>query len=119
MSSRLGVLVVCLLALSPAAALAGDEPAPPCPAPARPLPGVACWAVPSDTGRYVGYSVGGGCLVRGAEPGPDQGTWGWDYGGLLIHPHIRLLWCYCAHRRDVPAYRTTGTNVHGHSPSSP
>ncbi len=113
----LGVLVACLLALSPALVMA-DDPAPACPHPARPRPGLACWAVPSDTGRYVGYPVGGGCLLRGSPPGPEQGTWGWDYAGPF-HPHIDLLWCNCGRRRDVPAYRTTGTNVKGHSPSSP
>jgi hypothetical protein len=110
---RLGVLIVPLLALAAAPA---DEP-PPC-AP-RPVPGVAWWARPSDTGHYVGYSVGGGRLWHGDPPAPDEGTWGWDYGGLLLHPHIRLLWSRGCWRRDVPAYRTVGTNVKGHSPSSP
>lgn len=116
---RLGVGIVPLLAVSFAAAAApADDPPAACPTPARPVPGVAWWARPSDTGRYVGYSVGGGCLWRGYPPAPDQGTWGWDYSGLL-HPHINLLWCHCGRRRDVPAYRTVGTNVKGHSPSSP
>jgi hypothetical protein len=80
---------------------------------------VAWWAVPSDTGHYVGYSVGGSRVWHGCEPAPDEGTWGWDYGGLLVHPRIRLLWSHGGWRRDVPAYRTVGTNVKGRSPSSP
>lgn len=104
---HLALFIVPFLAASSAAA---DEP--------RPVPGVAWWARPSDTGHYVGYSVGGGSLWRGDAPAPDQGTWGWDYGGLL-HPHIKLLWGRNSWRRDVPAYRTVGTNVKGHSPSSP
>ena len=40
-------------------------------------------AVPSDTGRYVGYWVGGGAVSRrhGDGPAPHEGTWGWDYTG--------------------------------------
>ncbi len=117
---RLGLLALPLLALSLwSAAASADEPTAGCPPPARPVPGLACWAQPSDTGRYVGYSVGGDCLVRGETPASDQGTWGWDYGGLLLHPHIKLLWCRCTSRRDISAYRTVGTNVKGHSPTSP
>ncbi|HEX5272339.1 MAG TPA: hypothetical protein VFW33_17700 [Gemmataceae bacterium] len=113
---RLGLLIVPLLVVSLARA---DEPAPCCAPHARPVPGVAWWARPSDTGRYVGYQVGGGCPWRGDGPGPDEGTWGWDYGGLLVHPHINLLWCRCGNRRDVPTYRSTGTTLKGNNPSSP
>jgi hypothetical protein len=60
-------------------------------------------ARPSDTGRYYGYYVGGGCgrfglgccgrLCKGGRgPAPDEGTWGWDYGGLIVHPFIALGW---------------------------
>ena len=113
------VCVTCLVvALWPGPAPADDPPpaAATCPAPPRPVPGVAWWARPSDNGHYIGYYVGGGCLWRGSEPGPDQGTWGWDYCGWL-HPHIKLLWCPCD-RGYVPAYRTTG-KVKVHSASSP
>src|SRR5687767_14189265 len=38
------------------------------------------WAIPSDTGSYVGYQVGGGaCSDRhSGPPYPHEGTWGWD-----------------------------------------
>ena len=79
---RLGVLIVPLVAVSLAAGAAGPTSRAGLRPPARPVPGVAWWARPSDTGQYVGYSVGGGCLCAGDAPAPDQGTWGWDYGGL-------------------------------------
>jgi hypothetical protein len=70
-------LALLLVGLWPAVASAEDvKPPPPSACPCRPSPGVACWAVPSDTGHYIGYPVGGGCLCRGAAPAPGQGTWG-------------------------------------------
>ena len=45
---------------------------------------VSPWARPSDTGRYVGYLVGGGAVCRGDGPTADEGTWGWDYTGLVL-----------------------------------
>src|SRR5687768_16561419 len=84
-----------------AGAAAGGEPSPPnhvppaMPCRHRPAPGQACWAQPSDTGHYVGYWVGGGCLRKGDPPTPDEGTWGWDYGGCLFPKRVYLLWCHC------------------------
>jgi hypothetical protein len=119
---RLGLSCLILLAgsLCPATAL-GEGPVAPAVSccPARPVPGVAWWAVPSDTGHYVGYYVGGGCLWRGDAPTPDQGTWGWDYAACSFLPRIKLLWCRCeGGRANVPVYRTVGPKPH-HSPSSP
>jgi hypothetical protein len=118
---RLGLSFLILLTGSLCPAAHGEESAAQpasCP-PARPVPGVAWCAVPSDTGHYVGYSVGGGCLLRGDAPAPDQGTWGWDYAPCSFLPRIRLLWCRCeGSRADVPAYRTVGPKPH-RSPSSP
>jgi hypothetical protein len=56
---------------------------------------VACWAVPSDTGAYVGYPVGGGCPCQccGHLPNPQcEGTWGWDYHGRCLPRRVFLLW---------------------------
>jgi hypothetical protein len=55
---------------------------------------VAPWAHPSDTGRYVGYEVGGGAAhARHAEPpSPDDGTWGWDYHGSCLPSRVVLGW---------------------------
>jgi hypothetical protein len=58
----------------------GDIPAPLC-SRANKVPGVACYAQPSDTGRYEGGWVGGGAARGGGPPGPEEGTWGWDYWG--------------------------------------
>lgn len=51
-------------------------------------------AHPSNTPRYYGYYVGGGSPYRGGGPGPADGTWGWDYGGLFHwwQSRVELLW---------------------------
>jgi hypothetical protein len=117
-SHRLGLSCLIFLAASLWPAATHGEGPVPC-GPARPAPGVAWWARPSDTGHYVGYYVGGGCLWRGNAPAADQGTWGWDYATFSFLPRIKLLWCRCEDRRaDVPAYRTVGRQK-DHSPSSP
>ena len=72
-------------------------------------------ALPSDTGNYVGYQVGGGCSrPRQAEPGgPDEGTWGWDYSGWLIHRRVMSGWWHG--RRDQGgsgAYQTDGPRLY-------
>src|SRR5262245_60539824 len=55
---------------------------------------VSCLAQVANTWEYFGYYVGGNCLLarRGSEPGPLQGTYGWDYGGhpYLVKPKIVL-----------------------------
>jgi hypothetical protein len=78
-------------------------------------PPVACWAVPSDTGHYIGYYVGGGCVRHGRGPTPWEGTWGWDYCGCTFSKHIVLNWC-CKYQGGIGAYRTTGpTNLRNKS----
>lgn len=50
-------------------------------------------AAPSNTRNYSGYYVGGGStFAAGHERSIDQGTWGWDYGGLLKNNWVRLGW---------------------------
>jgi hypothetical protein len=72
---------------------------------------VACWAVPSDTGHYIGYSVGGGAPCRGDAPCPDDGTWGWDYRGLLIPKNVVLGWWHGRrYQNGIGAYRVNGRN---------
>ncbi len=55
---------------------------------------VACYAVPSDTGAYIGYQVGGGCPFKkcGEHPTPQEGTWGWDYHGRCLKRNVFLRW---------------------------
>ena len=52
------------------------------------------FALPSDTGHYLGYQVGGGAgHPLKAEPRrADEGTWGWDYQGWLIPRRVNLGW---------------------------
>lgn len=52
------------------------------------------WALPSDTGHYIGYYVGGGCgKPCKAEPRHvAEGTWGWDYQGWLVPHRVMLDW---------------------------
>jgi hypothetical protein len=72
---------------------------------------VACWAVPSDTGHYIGYYVGGGAPCHGDAPCPDEGTWGWDYRGLLIPKNIVLGWWHGRrYQNGIGAYRVNGRN---------
>jgi hypothetical protein len=57
---------------------------------------VSPYALPSNTSAYRGYYVGGGAAVHGQPRCPNEGTWGWDYAGLL--PRIIALdWWHGAH----------------------
>ena|ERR1051325_5330007 len=65
--------------------------------------------IPSDTGHYRGYYIGGGALnLHKAEPRYlDEGTWGWDYQGWLLPRRIVLGWCHGRRYQDGSgAYRT-------------
>lgn len=79
---------------------------------------VSPWAHPSDTGRYVGYQVGGGKARHGDGPGPDEGTWGWDYGGFCVPSRIMLDWWHGERRQGgAGAYKVDGPRpleaIHG------
>jgi hypothetical protein len=72
---------------------------------------VSCLAVPTDTGHYVGYAVGGGVPCLGGPPCADDGTWGWDYSGWLYPRQVMLRWTHGRrYQGGVGAYRTTGIN---------
>ena len=49
-------------------------------------------ALPSDTRPYGGYWIGGGQAIRGYCPNAEDGTFGWDYCGLLFTKRIDLNW---------------------------
>ncbi|MCE9604667.1 MAG: hypothetical protein K8U03_07155 [Planctomycetia bacterium] len=50
-------------------------------------------ATHSNTRHYGGYYVGGGStFFAGHERRIDQGTWGWDYCGILKNNWIKLGW---------------------------
>jgi hypothetical protein len=77
---------------------------------------VSCLAVPTDTGHYVGYRVGGGVPCLGGPPCADDGTWGWDYSGWLFPRHVMLRWTHGRrYQGGVGAYRTTGVNCESKS----
>ena len=48
--------------------------------------------IPSNTRFYGGYYVGGGTPTSGAGRCLDDGTWGWDYSGILFPKRIALNW---------------------------
>jgi hypothetical protein len=78
---------------------------------------VAWWAIPSDTGAYVPYRVGGGCprpLVAD-PPSPTDGTWGWDYVGRWFHRNVILGWWHGRRQQGgTGAYATDGPGLnHG------
>ncbi len=52
-------------------------------------------AVPSNTRHYGGYYVGGGNAYGRGEPRmPNEGTWGWDYGGIWFPKLVMLDWTH-------------------------
>lgn len=72
----------------------------------------AWWAVPSDTGRYIGYTVGGGSPFRGDDRLPHEGVWGWDYSGFPYRPRIMLLWNHGRlYQGGTGAYKTDGPRL--------
>jgi hypothetical protein len=69
---------------------------------------VASWAKPSDTGKYVGYEVGGGSACPGDGPSECEGTWGWDYEGILLPSRVILDWFHGKYQGGYGAYKTDG-----------
>ena len=68
--------------------------------------------IPSNTRFYGGYYVGGGTPTRGAGRCVDDGTWGWDYAGILFTKRIALNWT--AQKRaqgGTGAYKTDGRKL--------
>jgi hypothetical protein len=75
---------------------------------------VSRWAKPSDTGRYTGYTVGGGSLSlrKGSPPFAQEGTWGWDYVGGVFQRRVILNWWHGRrYQGGVGAYQTDGPRV--------
>jgi hypothetical protein len=72
------------------------------------------WAKPSDTGRYTGYWIGGGRVLRrgGDGPAPEEGTWGWDYvGGAFQRRVIPSWWHGRRYQGGVGAYAPEGPTL--------
>jgi hypothetical protein len=112
------VLLVIVAGLnSEVSALAGEPPPDPCHTMARagwPQEVSRC-AKPSDTGAYIGYTVGGGSPFRkGYAPAPASGTWGWDYQGWRFARHVVLRWWREPHYQGgAGAYKTEGPRLRG------
>ena len=70
-------------------------------------------AVPSNRCRYDGYYVGGGLPVGGeGRCVAHEGTWGWDYFGILFTKRIALNWGHGArHQGGGGAYKTDGPKL--------
>ena len=81
------------------------------------FPRLLGFTVPSDTGHYLGYYVGGGAgNPRKAEPRrSDEGTWGWDYQGWLLPRRVNLGWWHGRRDQDgTGAYKTDGPPPYHH-----
>jgi hypothetical protein len=69
-------------------------------------------AIPSETPHYSMGLVGGGAAVRGEPPWPAEGTWGWDYHGVVFPKRVWLGWLHGRHARSgTRGYRTDGPKL--------
>ncbi len=68
-------------------------------------------AIPSDTGRYGGYYVGGGAAYFGQGRYLDEGTWGWDYLGLCFRKRVALDWWHGRYQGGMGQYQTDGPKI--------
>ncbi len=70
-------------------------------------------AICSNTRHYGGYWVGGGLPHKGDAPGLQEGTFGWDYFGILFNKRIALNWSHGERHQGGPgAYKTDGPKLH-------
>ncbi len=68
--------------------------------------------IPSNTRFYGGYYVGGGTPTRGAGRCIEDGTWGWDYSGILFPKRIALNWTAKGRfQGGTGAYKTDGPKL--------
>jgi hypothetical protein len=63
------------------------------------------FAIPSNTYKYSGGIVGGGAPLWGDLPYCDEGTWGWDYTGV-IPKHVWLGWSHKKYQAGGGKYDT-------------
>ena len=70
-------------------------------------------AIPSNTRNYSGYWVGGGLPTKGDKPQLQEGTFGWDYFGLVFNKRIALRWSHGRlYQGGAGAYQTDGPLLH-------
>lgn len=73
---------------------------------------LAKFTMGSNNWRYGGYYVGGGTPMKGAGRSLDDGTWGWDYAGLLFTKRIALNWTANGRSQGgTGAYKTDGPKL--------
>jgi len=69
-------------------------------------------ALPSNTRHYGGYWVGGGLPIKGDGPFLNEGTFGWDYFGILFTKRVDLNWSHGRHYQGgIGAYKTDGPRL--------
>jgi hypothetical protein len=69
-------------------------------------------AIPSNTPHYGFYYVGGSKALWGDCRQLDEGTFGWDYSGILFNKRVALTWTHG--RRwggGTGAYKTDGPRL--------
>lgn len=69
------------------------------------------FAKPSSTPHYSGGYVGGGAVWRGNPRCESEGTWGWDYSGVLPIKHIWLDWSHQRYQAGGGKYHTDGPRL--------
>jgi hypothetical protein len=68
--------------------------------------------IPSNTRFYGGYYVGGGTPTKGAGRCIEDGTWGWDYSGMVFPKRIALNWTAKGrYQGGTGAYKTDGPKL--------
>ena len=69
-------------------------------------------AICSNTAHYGGYWVGGGIPCRREMPFVGEGTFGWDYFGVLVPKRIALNWSHGRrYQGGSGAYMTDGPRL--------
>jgi hypothetical protein len=69
-------------------------------------------AIPSNSCHYGGYWVGGGLPCKGEGPYLNEGTFGWDYFGIIFNKRIALNWSHGArYQGGTGAYKTDGPKL--------
>ena len=111
--NRFSLLRILSLALSTMAASSVLYAAEPCIDPLHRAGHPECvnrWAMPSDNCHYGGYYVGGGLPVLGeSRCVQHEGTWGWDYFGILFTKKVDLNWGHGT-RQQNGTYATSRTH---------
>lgn len=69
--------------------------------------------IPSNTRNFYGYYVGGGAPYRGEGRRVDEGTYGWEYAGLILPIRNALNWTHGRrHQGGGGTYKTDGPKLH-------